>query len=160
MRLSLYLDFKKATLQKASLTYTITHVPPQVVYNCLLDFREFGGLHPYMVTVEHLRKLGPGCTEYKVNERIKFARLFPYSPQYNVAVTEVENGRHVTYTSNVKWNINLRIDFHLAGGPANTTHITEHIAIAGNRLLAAVFMRILKRAHRKTMLTLQETMKI
>ncbi|WP_428663612.1 SRPBCC family protein [Runella sp.] len=118
------------------------------VYECVLNFRKFGELHPHMVEVNELSKTAAGGIEYEVKEEVVLLGFLKMRPEYKAEVIEIEKDKHIRYVSNVKGGINLVIDFTFI--PDKTTSsvlVEEKIEIKGNSLLIAYFSTILKNAH-------------
>lgn len=118
----------------------------ETVYQCLLDFKKFGAIHPYMVKVDELER----CAEfvnYSVKERrVMVLGIIPMWPAYTAKVFEVEKGRHIRYTSPVQRGVDLVIDFTLEKRKGKTI-VNEDIVVTANPIIAKVFLGILKKAH-------------
>jgi hypothetical protein len=128
---------------------TLTHTLDtdfDTVYQCLLDFKKFGDVHPYMVKVDELERT-PEFINYTVKERrVMVLGIIPMWPKYTAKVFEVEQGKHIRYTSPVQRGVNLVIDFTLEKQNGKTI-VTEDVVVTANPIIAKVFLGILKKAH-------------
>jgi hypothetical protein len=134
------------SLQTFNFNYQVT-TSPTVVYDSLLDLKKFGKLHPYMKSVELVNDRRPEFTEYKIKEEVYFFGFIKNHPVYTAKVFEIEKQKHIQYTSQVKWFIHLTIDFKLAAHKNGSLIVQEQITLKCNKLIAIVFLDILKRSH-------------
>ncbi len=120
----------------------------ELVYGSLLDFREFGKLHPCMKTVE-ITATAADHTTYFIKEELFLFGLLKIKPRYSAQVFEVEKNKCIQYTSQVKKNIPLSIRFTFSEINGGSIAVHENIELVCNRLVGAVFIDILRKAHRR-----------
>lgn len=127
----------------------------QRVYEHLSDLNKFASVHPYMTSVSMIGSKAGTVNEYRIEETFRIGRIPCYKPSYKIQVTEPVQGQ-LHYYSNVKWNIHLDIDFHFSETEEQLLLVTEQIMVKGNPLIVFPFLRILRSAHRATMLRLKQ----
>lgn len=133
----------------ATLRYSILRTSSQafsVVYNSLLNFKEFGHLHPCMKKVELIEQT-PDYASYSVEEIVYLFGFIKIKPAYDAKVIEVEKDKCIQYTSQVKKNIYLSILFTLSENIKGQVSVKEEIEVTTNKLAGTVFMGILKKTH-------------
>jgi hypothetical protein len=133
-------------------TLTLQHKLPndfQIIYNSLLDLKKFGELHPHMTGVDIIANASPEFVEYHIVEEVYFFGFIKNHPVYDAKVVEVKKDEHIRYLSQVKKNIYLTVDFTFTKNKNGSLIVNEIIAVTSNKLMAAVFMNILKKAHLK-----------
>lgn len=119
------------------------------VYAAVANFERFASLHPVMTSVKVITTSLPDFIEYAVEEEMRVLGILVMKPKYNARVTEVEKLKQVRYTSQVKKGIFLTINFHFSQ-KENRSIIREEIVVSGNKLITAMFLKILKKAHLTT----------
>ncbi|MBL7936425.1 MAG: hypothetical protein JNM51_11530 [Bacteroidia bacterium] len=117
-----------------------------LVYEYFLDLRKYGSYHPVMTSVNIVLDNTPEYVEYEINEEVKLFGLIKIYPNYKAKVFELEKGRHIQYTSQVKSKLFLTIDIYI-NPHNNKTMVTENINVTGNRIITAIFLRILQKTH-------------
>lgn len=120
----------------------------EIIYSCLLDFRKFGEVHPYMTGVTVITEQ-PDYIEYDIREEVYLFGFIKNHPRYSARVMELKKHEHLRYTSPVKKNIFLTVDLTFATRSNGTIVVTEAFKIESNPILARVFGNILKKAHLK-----------
>jgi hypothetical protein len=144
---------KKLTLE---LAYTFDR-HPEFVYDSLLDFRKFGSLHPYMQQIEIVADNSPEFIEYGVHEELYVFGFIKMKPRYTAKAFEIEKNRHVQYTSQVRKNVFLRIDFILSlHAESGAVNLQEVITLDCNKFIGRIFLGILRRAHDQLFQNLRE----
>ena len=96
-------------VHKLELNYTFKG-DAQLVYQAVLDMRQFGNYHPYMTEVKALQTT-QNFTEYAIKEKVLVFGFIPMRPTYTAKVFEVEKGKHIKYTSPVNKGLDLIVDF-------------------------------------------------
>ena len=132
--------------------FTLQHILDdqfEVVYNSLLDLKKFGELHPHMTGVTIIQNKLPEYIEYNIIEEIYLFGFIRNHPDYNAKVLEIEKNKHIRYTSPVKKNIFLTVDFTFSKNGKGTLLVTEKIEIKSNKFMGMIFGGILKKAHLK-----------
>ena len=115
----------------------------------LLDLRKYGKYHPVMTSVRQIGQKGNIYTAFEIEEKTRLFGFIPMKPKYKALVSEAENG-NIRYDSQVKKKVRLQIDFtFVIIGPICV--VTEDILVEGNKLIAGIFIGILKKMHLKTM---------
>jgi len=118
------------------------------VYDVILDFKKFGHFHPHMKKIEIVSKDNPSKIEYAVNEELLLYGCIPLKPNYTATVIEIEKNKHIQYTSQVKKNIFLTIDFIFSENKqSGVTIVKEKLRVKSNTFVGTVFIGILKKAH-------------
>lgn len=133
---------------KLSLRHTLPN-HPEIIYNALLDFKKFGELHPNMTDVRILKDNSPEYIAYNIVEEIYLLGFIKNHPRYTAKVMELIKDKHIRYTSQVKKNIFLSIDFTFSKNSNGSIIVNEDIALQSNKLVGRVFLNILKKAHLK-----------
>lgn len=131
---------------KERIFYSV-NAPVSVVYNTILDFKQFGELHPYMKSVELIHS-NPEFSEYEIRESVLVFGFIPMKPHYRAKVFEIEKGKQIRYVSLVQNRIPLTIDFFIEHSNEDTVKVTEQIEMNGNRLFTSVLMPMMKKTHR------------
>lgn len=119
------------------------------VYAAVANFERFASLHPVMTSVKVITTSLPDFIEYAVEEEMRVLGILVMKPKYNATVSEIEKFKQVRYTSQVKKGIFLTLNFHFSQ-QGNVSTIREEIEVSGNKLITAVFLKILKKAHLTT----------
>ena len=142
-------------MSSITLYYTV-HQPFDRIYLSLLDFKQFGQLHPYMKSVEIVNQ-SEHAIEYLVHEKLKLWGFTPIAPCYKATITEVEKNKHIRYWSEVQKGLFLTIDFTFKTYAENTsTEVYEQIALKGTPWVHTIFLSILKKSHRHIFKVLQK----
>lgn len=129
-----------------TVSYSLSQSFP-FVYNTILDLQDFGDFHPYMTETEKLVQTEE-YTEYEVWERVFIFGFIPMRPNYKAKVFEIEKGKHIRYTSMVQNFVPLVIDFHFSQeNPDGPVEIREEIELKGNKMIAGILMRMMKKTH-------------
>lgn len=134
----------------ALLKLNLQHVLPnefEIVYKALLDFKKFGELHPYMKEVTLLEDRSPEYIEYQIVEEIYFFGFIKNHPRYTAKVIETSKHKTIRYTSPVKKNILLTIDFSFSVTKNGMLCVTEEIELRCNKIVGFFFLNILQKAH-------------
>lgn len=134
----------------STLKFTLQHVVPnefEIVYKALLDFKKFGELHPYMKEVTILKDCSPEYMEYQVVEEIYFFGFIKNHPHYTAKIVETAKDKTIRYTSPVKKNIFLTIDFSFSVNTHGMLLVNEDIELRCNKIIGIFFSNILKKAH-------------
>lgn len=140
-------------MKKLQLIHEFDPSQYSVAYKTLLDFQEFGKVHPVMTSVKIIGEKN-GNIEYRVKERTNLFGFIPMRPGYNATVTEVEKGKLIRYDSQVKKNVKLEIVFSFE---EHSTTVKEDITITSNKLVARIFMGILKKMHLQVMQNIRDS---
>ncbi|MBC7487707.1 MAG: hypothetical protein H7282_13220 [Cytophagaceae bacterium] len=136
--------------------YYIIKGPSSNTYTALLNFKQFGELHPYMKSVEIISQ-SENTIEYLVHEKLKLWGFIPMAPSYKATITEVEKNKHIRYWSEVQKGLFLTIDFTFKTDAKNTsTEVSEQITLKGTPWVHAVFLSLLKKSHRQVFENLQK----
>jgi hypothetical protein len=126
------------------------------VYPHVLDFRKFGEAHPYMTKVE-LVKQTREFNEFFVKEKVLLFGFIPQRPSYHAKVFEVEQFRHIRYTSNVMGMLDLSINFTFSALlDQSGTLLTEKISINGNKLFSKILIGIMEESHNRLFKTIEQ----
>ena len=136
----------------SSLKLSLRHTLPndlEIIYNILLDLKKFGELHPYMTEVSVLKDNSPEYIEYNIIEEIYLLGFIKNHPRYTAKVMELKKDKHIRYTSQVKKNIFLTIDFTFSINSNGSITVNENIELQSPKLIGLVFLNILKKAHLK-----------
>lgn len=134
----------------AILKLNLQHVLPnefEIVYNALFDFKKFGELHPYMTEVKILENRSPEYIEYEVVEELFFLGFIKNKPRYTARVMEPEKYKKIRYTSPVKKNIFLTVDFSFSVNKNGMLLVNEEIELRCNKIIGLLFLNILQKAH-------------
>lgn len=118
----------------------------KLLYEQFLDLRKYGKHHPVMTNVKVVLDNSPEFIEYEIDEVVKLFGFIKMYPNYKAKVFEIEKGKHLQYTSQVKSTVFLTIDIYF-NEMNNTTTITENIQVTGNKIVTAIFLGILRKAH-------------
>jgi hypothetical protein len=123
------------------------------VYPFIFDLRKFGSLHPYM---EKVSKTGDNL--YLIEESVKLFGIIPMKPVYSAFVSK--SGTGILYTSKVQKGVDLKISFDLIEDPVqNMTLITETIEITANKVIAAILLQTMKKAHLIAFQSMESTLR-
>lgn len=120
----------------------------QTLYDQFFDFQKYGMHHPVMTDVTIVEDKSPEYIEYEVNEVVLLFGFIKIRPNYKARVIEIEKHKQLRYTSQVKPYVYLNIDLHFTEENGKTKMV-EHIEVTTNKLVAIVFLDILKKAHLK-----------
>jgi len=137
----------------AIINYTLNASPAEV-YPYFLDFEKFGKLHPYMVEIKKLE-----ANHYSISEKLFLYGFIPMRPFYTATVHELEKDKKILYTSHVKRGVDLKLFFHFSDPGNGTVLIRETIEVEANKLIAVVFVGLIKKAHKKLIESLENTTK-
>ncbi|MBC7696614.1 MAG: hypothetical protein H7141_14350 [Burkholderiales bacterium] len=118
------------------------------LYEQFCDFKKYGMHHPVMKNVTIVQDKSPEYIEYEVNEEVLLFGFIKVRPNYKAKVIEIEKHKQLRYTSQVKPNVYLNIDFHFEE-ESGKTKMVEYIEVTTNKLVAFIFLGILKKAHLK-----------
>ncbi len=120
----------------------------EIVYEHILDFTKFGELHPAMKEVKLVLNQVSDFAEYEVSEEVKLFGLIKMHPHYTAKIIEVEKHGHIRYLSEVSKGVHLKIDFTFErqGG---IVKVNEALEVSGNKIVCAIFLNILSKAHKK-----------
>lgn len=122
--------------------------PISTIFENLLDLKKFGAFHPHMTDVKIISTTNPKEIEYEIFEEIYLFGFIKNHPQYKATVIEIEKNKHIQYRTQVKKNVFLTIDFVFSeNSERNTTQLSEIIEVTSNKLVGAIFLPILKKAH-------------
>jgi hypothetical protein len=116
------------------------------VYSNVLDMRKFGEHHPYMTEVKVINQASDH-TEFYIKEKVFLLGFIPNSPEYSAKVFEVEKHRHIRYTSLVKGQIDLAIDFKFDRHTNGEFKMSELIELKGNLIFCKILMGMMKKSH-------------
>jgi hypothetical protein len=116
------------------------------LYEQFLDLRKYGKYHPVMTHIKVVLDKTPYFIEYEVDEIVKLFGFIKMNPNYKAKVFEIEKGKHLQYTSQVKPTIFLTIDIYFSES-SGKTKVEEQISVTGNKIITAIFLGILKKAH-------------
>jgi hypothetical protein len=118
------------------------------IYTNVLDLRKFGEFHPHMREVKIISNNKANETEYEIFEEIYLFGFIKNYPNYKATVIEIEKNKHIQYISQVKKNVALSINFTFQENKEqNKIILTEVIEVTCNKLVGAIFLPILKKAH-------------
>ena len=120
----------------------------KLLYEQFLDLRKYGKHHPVMTDVKVVSDNTPEYIEYEINEVVELFGFIKMYPNYKAKVFEIEKEKHLQYTSQVKPNIFLTIDIYFSEN-SGKTKVEESISVTGNKIITAIFLVILKKAHVK-----------
>ena len=120
----------------------------KLLYEQFLDLRKYGKHHPVMTDVKIVSDNTPEYIEYEIDEVVKLFGFIKMYPNYKAKVFEIEKEKHLQYTSQVKPNIFLTIDIYFSEN-SGKTKVEESISVTGNKIITAIFLGILKKAHVK-----------
>lgn len=115
----------------------------------LLDLRKFGKFHPVMTSINQIGEKGNIYTAFEIEEKTRLFGFIPMRPKYKALVSEGEND-NIRYDSQVKKNVRLQIDFSFEMKELSLI-VNENILVEANKLVAFIFIGILKKMHLKTM---------
>ncbi len=118
----------------------------KLLYQQFLDLRKYGKHHPVMTDVKIILDNTPEFVEYEINEALKLLGFIKMNPNYKAKVFEIEKGKHLQYTSQVKPSVFLTIDIYFSEN-AGKTKVVENMSVTGNIIITSIFLRILKKAH-------------
>lgn len=90
-----------------------------------------------------------GSTTYSVKEVVFLFGFLKIKPEYQAKVTELDKGKCLQYTSQVKKYVYLDIRFTFLNQNNGTLEVVEDIELHCNRLVGLVFFDILERSHRE-----------
>lgn len=128
---------------------------PELVYDSLVDFRKFGALHPHMQQIDILADHSPEFIEYDIHEELYVFGFIKMKPRYTAKSFGIEKNKHVQYTSQVRKNVFLQIDFTLQEN-AGVIELQELITLNCNKVIGYIFLGILRRAHHQLFRKLQD----
>ena len=120
----------------------------KLLYEQFLDLRKYGKHHPVMTDVKIVSDNTPEYIEYEIDEVVKLFGFIKMYPNYKAKVFEIEKEKHLQYTSQVKPNMFLTIDIYFSEN-SGKTKVEESISVTGNKIITAIFLGILKKAHVK-----------
>lgn len=118
-----------------------------LVYEHLRDLTKFGEIHPSMTEVTVLKRKSETTLKYLIKEEFKLLGLPLFKPQYTAWVTEIKKGAHIAYRSHIKWDIHLSIDYYFSPLDKDHMQLQEQIQVAGNLVIASIFMPLLRKTH-------------
>lgn len=130
-------------------TLTLTdefNIDSKLLYELFLDLRKYGKYHPVMTDVKIVLDKSPEYIEYEIDEIVKLFGFIKMNPNYKAKVYEIEKGKHLQYTSQVKPTVFLTIDLYFSENYGKTK-VDEHISVTGNIIITTIFLGILKKAH-------------
>lgn len=119
-----------------------------LLYDQFYDFKKYGMHHPVMKDVTVIEDKSPDYIEYEVNEVILLFGFIKIRPNYKAKVIEIEKHKQLRYTSQVKKYVYLNIDLYFTETNGRTKMV-ENIEVTTNKLIAIIFLDILKKAHLK-----------
>lgn len=134
-------------MKNAQLSYTYPNRLHTLIYDHLLDLVKFGEIHPSMTEVSVLKRKSDTRVKYLIKEQFKILGFTVFKPQYKAWVTEIRKEKHIAYRSHIKWDIYLSIDYHFSPLDAEHEKLEEKISVAGNRIVASIFMPLLRKVH-------------
>lgn len=137
---------RMSVTQRLQLTHPLSN-QFDLIYQTLLDFRQFGKIHAYIQEVKIIQDQSPEFIEYRVFEEIYLLGCIKNNPVYDVKVYEVEKNKHIRYVSQVKKNISLIIDLHVTKESPSVIVVQEKFEVKANFFLGKVFLMILNKAH-------------
>jgi len=133
-------------------TFSLQHALPnqlEIAYESLADLKKFGEIHPYIIEVNIIKNNLPEYLEYVIVEEVHLFGFIKNHPIYETKVFEIEEYKHIRYTSRVKKNIFLTIDITFSKNKSGNLIVTETFDIRSPKLMGMVFSGILKKAHFK-----------
>lgn len=116
------------------------------LYEQFLDLRKYGKHHPVMTDVRIVLDKTPEFIEYEIDEELRLFGFIKMNPNYKARVFEIEKGKHLQYTSQVKPTIFLTIDIYFSEN-SGKTKVEEQISVTGNKIITSIFLGILRKAH-------------
>lgn len=116
------------------------------LYEQFLDLRKYGKYHPVMTDVKIVLDKTPEFIEYEIDEEVRLFGFIKMNPNYKARVFEIEKGKHLQYTSQVKPTIFLTIDIYFLNN-SDKTKVEEQISVTGNKIITTIFLGILRKAH-------------
>lgn len=116
------------------------------LYEQFLDLRKYGKHHPVMTDVRIVLDKTPEFIEYEIDEEVRLFGFIKMNPNYKARVFEIEKGKHLQYTSQVKPTIFLTIDIYFSES-FGKTKVEEQISVTGNKIITTIFLGILRKAH-------------
>ncbi len=116
------------------------------LYEQFLDLRKYGKYHPVMTNVKVVLDKTPDFIEDEVDEIVKLFGFIKIYPNYKAKVFEIEKGKHLQYTSQVKPTIFLTIDIYFSES-SGKTKVEEQISVTGSKIITTIFLGILRKAH-------------
>lgn len=116
------------------------------LYEQFLDLRKYGKHHPVMTDVKIVLDKTPEFIEYEIDEEVRLFGFIKMNPNYKARVFEIEKGKHLQYTSQVKPTIFLTIDIYFLDN-SDKTKVEEQISVTGNKIITTIFLGILRKAH-------------
>jgi len=129
---------------------------PERVYESLVDFRKFGALHPHMQQIDIVADHSPDFIEYGIYEELYVFGFIKMKPRYTAKSFGIEKNKHVQYTSQVRKNVFLQIDFRLSvQEETGLVELHELISLDCNKFIGYIFLGILRRAHDQLFRNLQ-----
>lgn len=157
----LAIHFKGTSTMSLTRSITLTYQvagPAEAVYAELYHFENFARLHPYMKKVSCVQQ-SSFFKEYWIEEELYLFGCIKSRPSYQARVSGERSKYRIRYTSQVKKNIGLCIDFRISSAKNGTVVVEERIELKTNALIAFVFFRILRGAHRQVFRDLQRLMR-
>ena len=118
----------------------------KLLYEQFLDLRKYGKHHPVMTNVKVVSDELPKYIEYEIDEAVTLLGFIKMYPNYKAKVFEIDKGKHLQYTSQVKPTVFLTIDIYFSES-SGKTKVVENISVTGNIIITSMFLRILKKAH-------------
>ena len=129
------------------------------IYSYLADLRKFVSIHPFMKTATVIAQPTPQQTVFHITETAILLGFIPYPVVYDATVTETESDKTVEYFSDIKKMIQLAIHWRVEKTSPGEITVFEKVEVTGNKLLSGVFIKLLAKAHLKSMENLKLKLK-
>jgi hypothetical protein len=142
-------------MKTAVLKHVFENTTPAAVFAAIADLRRFGDAHPFMKTVSVTATPGEHITDYHITETAQLFGFIPMPVQYDARVTIIQTGTEVHYDSQVQRGVVLHICWKVETNEAGSVELNEQIEVKANAIIAAVFMRMLRKAHLETIAELK-----
>jgi hypothetical protein len=130
--------------------------PLELIYDQFFDLKKFGALHPLMNEVKIHEDKRPDFIEYEIKETAYLLGFIKMHPVYKAKVFELKKNHSLQYTTQIKKDVHLTLNFSFRHSPeTGTTSIKETAELKAGRFVAAIFLPMLKKNHLIVMEKLQ-----